>query len=973
VPDNPPPHGTSPPPTAALAPVVPAARKPRRTHWRWWFLLVLAGTASLLLSPAPWHAVLRSFLTWRAAAQGWDLRIGGMEGGLFDSTELYHIRCVQKPGAAVSGTDFRIERGEIVFAWHRPFSRESTGSWVRRITVEGLSGTADLTRAPAAKVPAAGERLWPPAGWRQAAEALIRRTMARTSQALARQIGRLDPALLPRNLEASGKSFTLRRGRYHLRSENWRLTAAQVEIGHVAAQRLEVAGPDFDSTLRNINGWTYWKDSSLTFGDIDLGRGVHLASATLNGAHLRRQQLDWEGDLRALGGRARGQGAVNFSKPRLSLEIAGSLEKMAVGPLARLLGVRGQTAGEVQQANFTFRGDPENLTAAQMWLAADATDFRWGARRWESLELQGVVINGRAQVHRLELRQSGNQLSFTGECALPIPGESATAWWQAGGSCNVDARIDDLHALAELAGGQLPDLRGKMSVNGTLSAHPGAPGIDGYLNVEGSALTIRGAPLDSLRATLLFKGNELNVPDLEATRGGDYFRALGSVQISGPARYQAELHAAIKDLTVYAPAYADLAFTPQPISGSLVLDWSGDGTPAANSGAFSATTEQFFTKGGPAALARPIDLSADATYSPESVSFRHLVLQEGTGAKRHDAWKLEGALPWTRDARAFAAGRWLDPSRPMAVRVVCLQAPLDMLAGLAPKLVAHAEGQLTGWLNADGTLRSPKLEGDLQLKNASFQPADGTAAIAGVDARLRLEKSVLFVDQATGRWGSQTIDAAGSADLGDTANIGLDLTLHGNDSAGVHNEAVAAGLGYTLALRGVLGGEALISGELNLLAGVYEQPLSVWPAPFAGAATWLNLAQWSPFAWPNARLDVHVGALPGLRLAGGAGAELTPDLQMTGTAHEPRIAGELLCRQAPLRGPGDWLGTGNGAWYFAGGEPGNPLVSIVGRSADGSEVFFYGPADAARAVTMPDPKPAWAEPNAMAAFVDNAL
>ena len=481
-----------------------------------------------------------------------------------------------------------------------------------------------------------------------------------------------------------------------------------------------------------------------------------------------------------------------------------------------------------------------------------------------------------------------------------------------------------------------------------------------------------GAPLDSLRTTLLFKGDELDVPDLEATRGGDYFRALGSVQIRGPERYQAELHAAIKDLAVYAPAYADLAFTPQPISGSLTLDWSGDGTPAANSGAFTAATEQFFTRGGPAALARPIDLTADGTYSPESVSFRHLVLQEGAGAKRHDAIKLEGALPWTRDARAFAAGRWLDPSRPMAVRVVCLQAPLDMLADVVPNLVTHAQGQLTGWLNADGTLRSPKLEGDLQLKNASCEPANGTAAIAGVDARLRLEKSVLLLDQATGHWGSQTIDATGSVDLGDTANIGLDLTVRGNDTAGVHNAVVAAGLGYALTLRGVLGGEALISGELNLLAGVYEQPLALWPAPFAGAATWLNPGVWLPFAWPDARLDVHVGALPGLRLAGGGTAgELMPDLEMTGTVRAARMVGALVCRQAPLTGPGDWFGMADGAWYFAGDEP--PVLSIAGRAADGSRVFFYGPADSVRVMAMPESIGVWAEPNAMAAFGAGAL
>jgi hypothetical protein len=958
--------------------MLPAAKKPRRTRWRWWFVLFLVGAGSLLLSPAPWHAVLRCFLTARAAGQGWNLRIGGLEGGLFDATELYDVRCVQKTGlgAPSRGTDFQIERAEIVFAWRWPWSHEPTGSLVRRITLDGLNGTCDLTRTPDTNAPVPAWRALQAATWQPAARALARRLTARAREALSRQPARLDGALLPQNFEVAGESFTLRRGRYQLRTEGWRLVAAQGEIGRGRARVLAVTSREFGNTLHDVSGWTYWKESSLTFGDIDLGRGVHLASATLNGAHLSHRRLDWEGELRALGGRARGQGALNFSGPRLSVEIAGSLEKMAVGPLARLLGVRGRTDGVVEQANFTFRGDPENLAAAQMWVAAAATDFRWGQRRWESLEVQGRVINGRAQVHRLELRQSHNQLSFTGECALPAPDESITAWWQAGFSCNVDARIDDLHALAELAqpaGGQLPDLRGRMSVNGTLSARPGAPGIAGYLNVEGSALSIRGAPLDSLRTTLLFKGNELDVPDLEATRGRDYFRALGSVDIGGTRRYQAELHAAIGDLTVYAPAYADLPFTPQPVSGSLTLAWSGDGTPDANSGAFTAATEHFFTKGGPAALARPIDLSADGTYSPESVSFRHLVLQEGSGAKRHDAMKLEGALPWTRDARAFAAGRWLDPDRSMAVRIVCLQAPLDMLAGVIPKLVSHAEGQLTGWLNADGTLRAPKLEGDLQLQNATFQPANGAAAVTEADARLRLEKSVLTIDQAPARWGTQTIDAAGSIDLGDTAHIGLDLTVHGNDAAGVHNETLDAGLGYAVTLRGALGGGATISGEVNLLAGAYEQPLALSPAPFAGAAGWLNPAQWLPFAWPEARLDVHVGAVPGLTIAGGAGAELTPDLQLTGTVQGMCISGEVLCRQAALAGPGAWHGTGDGAWYFSADTPGDARLSIIGHKTDGSEFFFYGAADAVRTMAAPVPDAARAEPNTMASFGNGAL
>ncbi len=97
-----------------------------------------------------------------------------------------------------------------------------------------------------------------------------------------------------------------------------------------------------------------------------------------------------------------------------------------------------------------------------------------------------------------------------------------------------------------------------MSVNGRLSARPGTQGYDGYLNVEGSALSVRGAPLDFVRSTLLLRGEELDVADLQATRGGDYLTGHGSLRIAGPPEFQALGRVSIENLAVYAPAYAGL-------------------------------------------------------------------------------------------------------------------------------------------------------------------------------------------------------------------------------------------------------------------------------------------------------------------------------------------------------------------------------------------------------------------------------
>ena len=263
----------------------------------------------------------------------------------------------------------------------------------------------------------------------------------------------------------------------------------------------------------------------------------------------------------------------------------------------------GTAGGLVQQGSFSFRGDLEDPLAAEMWLAAQAKDFRWGRRRWQSLELQTVVLHRRVQVNRLELQQSRNRLSLRGEFPLPLVSDKdpkevpAKPWWEAGFACTIDARLDDLHAFSMLIGPRFPTLEGRMSVNGTLEAPTGRSGIDGYLNVEGSQLTVRGTPLDYLRSTLIFRGDEMQVADLQATHGGDYFTGKWTTRLAGVAQYAGELRAAVKDRSVYAPALAglidlnQLGIIPGNPCAPILLDGTFHGPGPGGVAVFQSTGE----------------------------------------------------------------------------------------------------------------------------------------------------------------------------------------------------------------------------------------------------------------------------------------------------------------------------------------------------------------------------------------------
>lgn len=499
-------------------------------------MLFLTLLLCLALTPRPWQELLRQALVWEADRHKVDLTIGRMEGGPFDTLRLYDVHARQRGVSPASGggTDLRIARVELTPDWS--FSRrDAHRSWLRRLTVEGLTGRCDLTPAPA--LTGAASPASKPHGW----------------------LGRNLYRFVPQDFFVRADGFQVRRGRYHVQTRNLRLSGDRTAPGLLLVREVEIGGPGFQNTFLNRHGETLWQGNRLTITGMELAPGVRLASFAADGTHLGRRRVEATATLTVLGGEVRAQGAANLSRTHLGLEIAGTLKRLPLQSVARLVGLIGSAGGEIEQGNFSFRGDPENPLDAEMWLAAQATDFRWGRRRWQSLELQTVVLHRRVQVNRLELRQSQNLLSLKGEFPLPAQvadGKPPTAghWWDAGFSCVVDARLEDLRALATLVGPRFPALDGRMSVNGTLESLPGRPGIDGYLNVEGSGLKVRTAPLDFLRSTLVFRGEEMEVADLQITHAGDYLTGKWTARLAGKGSYEGRLKVAVADRSVYTPA-----------------------------------------------------------------------------------------------------------------------------------------------------------------------------------------------------------------------------------------------------------------------------------------------------------------------------------------------------------------------------------------------------------------------------------
>ncbi len=735
--------------------------------------LLLGGLAALLFYPPAWHGAVRTWLNWQAEEQGLRLEIASLDGTPLDVTVLHGVRLHTVDAAAGNPdgsppppTDLRIRRAEFVLAPALPWFGQPRSSWLERIVLEGVEGSLALESFNSRPRPA---RFWP------------RLRDARMFTSLARR-------LAPRNFELvvpRDSHLVLRRGQAEFRARGLRLSGYKDAPGVLLAREVEARAPGgLDSVYHDWHATTRWTGERLTVNRLALAPGIELQTATLDASQVRRKLLNGDLTVRALGGTLRSQvkarlpGARGTPNPgHWQFEIAGSLESMAVRPLTELFGFSGPTGGVVRAGVFSFSGDPADLPAAAASLRMEVTDFQWGARRWQRLLLAATVLHRRITVHELDLVQRRNRLVLNGEGPLPAPSAAADVKaapgaadpapaadtlrfglppWLDNFSCNLDARIDDLEDFALLLGPGfgLPELAGRMNAQGTLTGRDRT--LDGYLKITAGPLRIRRAPLDRLRATMTFRGDELQITDVEAVRNADSLLGKGTFQLGGSGRYTAEGRVNVRDLAPYQPAFASYGFPEPRPTGALNLEWSGDGAPGAHSGAFRGRLNNFLARAGRAALPRRIDLEADGTYSPDSVSFRQLTLRDlgesnptataATGAKKpKDApnspqpaptLRFEGvALPFSQrvGAEIGAAGWPVHLDGKLVGRVLLAEFPVELLPPLLPGVWREAAGRLSGWIDLGGTPRAPQLNGQLSLRKARLRWTDPQAA-AWLDA-----------------------------------------------------------------------------------------------------------------------------------------------------------------------------------------------------------------------------------------------
>jgi len=914
------------------------------------FLLLLFAVLGAIVYPPSFLFAVRQVLAFEAWRYGFSLSIGSMDGSVTDPIWLYHVRLSHNSTAGTS-TLLEIDKARATLAWKHLFRHRDSRVW-RDLNLDGVRGSIDLPTTS--------------------------QSLPRTATSPFHLGGSAKPPrlLLPSSLTLSHASVVIRERGGFVRLDDIDLQASDVESGQLVIGALSVQTPWMTGVFSNCRGSLLLKDSKLELAGMKITDALTISSASADLPELLRGQLQMEFDLDAFSGNIQGELSSGAHEEHLVFDSSGTFANISVAQLAAFFGE--DADGSIKEGKFNFHGSPRDLAKATFTTFFEAGNFRWGARRWNSLVAGATYVHHSLTNLDFELRQAHNSLSLNGNMSVP---ESWKEWWKTDFSFVVAAKIDNLTELSALLGPGFGDIFGKLTMDGSVRGENAS--FNGQLIVSGSHLSFRKAPLDQLQAAIKLDGNEIQVTNAEFTHGDDFVRAHGVVNILGEKRYWGEVKASIADLSLY-DSFLRPPIAPEAFGGGLMLDWSGDGVPAAQSGAFSVRLNHLHPLAGGSNAApawQPIDLSADATYSPDSIFFSNLVLgnSDTTFASRvvatprsltlQDLKLLHGKAVWLTGDAQVPLNVWAAWQNPGTAAWWNFESPcklnltLDRLSIRDTLMLSGRqqpfEGELTGSIKSEGTLAKLTADGHLAIKDAAATLPAGT--LEGTNAILDFKGDQLTVASGTGDWNGLDWTASGTVTAGDIRTPALDLalnlpaaplTLGDGMEATAALDLRAAGQPETLALSG--------TAQLQTLALNRNADIESLVSP--GGAGLLppppDLALAGPPAW---KLDIRVAGDTVVALANTSG-RAAPALQVSGSLARPAISGSIDVNGFTVTKGPDRLSIASGTVLLNPADPASStlvLHATGNAGADDIDGYIFG--------TLADKHFTW-DPNITAAL-----
>jgi len=542
-------------------------------------ILALAGIIMIFLSPALVSNGLRLFLWWKGRAQGLNISYQKIEAPFLKPVVIEGLR-VTSAQPCVLHLDLSIPRATFTLNMRR---------------VLFLSNARILHQA-----------------WIDGLRCEIRRDSKQTTE--CNFDWRFLHHLLADDARLGNVDLRFVSGATDFALHGATLTASEVESGKFAAKEVTVSAPFFHQKFAELRGATKWENDRLTIGALSLARGLDIETITADFSRLERKRIGIELNLDAFGGKARANIASENRDKGILWDVAGSASAISLSQMSTALGLRTPAGGAVRASKFTFRGDVQNLSHATASVWMELSGFTWRDRVAETVMLGASLYNRQVEVQQLYVKQRTNQLTLTGEYALP---EKSADWINPNFRADISASVPDLGEFVKLFIGKTSDFAGAITIAGTVNGRD--RNFAGQITVDGDWLRLWGAPVDNLRTKLALKNAQLHLDSLQARHLNDFLNATGDVNLLRDHAYSIKANGALENLAEYSWLLPERIYKLQP-QGRVSIGWDAHGTATAHSGDFQVQGESLRLTNG--LDLQPFDMKIAGSYSPQNLFCR---------------------------------------------------------------------------------------------------------------------------------------------------------------------------------------------------------------------------------------------------------------------------------------------------------------------------------------------------------------
>ncbi len=202
-----------------------------------------------------------------------------------------------------------------------------------------------------------------------------------------------------------------------------------------------------------------------------------------------------------------------------------------------------------------------------------------------------------------------------------------------------------------------------------------------------------------------------------------------------------------------------------------------------------------------------------------------LRLEDGTVASDDLSFAVKTAAGQTGvlDARLS-----LDRTRRVDAELRLRETSLGVIAETVPG-VSHAEGRLLAGFSVKGPLRSPEVDGKVQIKEGRVVLSALPTEITNLEVEIAVDRKGLGITRGDAEWGGGTVSLRGGAPLARAALGDFEVTITGRGISLPLGKDARATFNSDLRLSVPAGDEELprLAGSLDLLSSTYKRSMNV--------------------------------------------------------------------------------------------------------------------------------------------------